>query len=67
MRFVGTLNDIFEEIFFSVLLVFNILEDKIGVDVIRDQHKFGVRTIGGERLKRIFEIGHIRFIENAVG
>ena len=66
MGFIRTLNDMFEEIVFSVTLIFNVLQDEVLIEIVGNQHKFLVRTVGREGLERIFKIRHIRFVENAV-
>ena len=57
MGFITTLNDIFEEIVFDVLLVLNILKNEIFVKIVGNKHKFLVGTIRGEGKKRILKIG----------
>ena len=64
--FIRTLNDMFEEIVFSVTLIFNVLQDEVLIEIVGNQHKFLVRTVGREGLERVFKIRHIRFVENAV-
>ena len=47
MRFIRTLNDIFEKIVFSIFVTFDILEDEKTIDVIREEKIVLIRTERG--------------------
>ena len=66
MRFVRTLDDIIEKIIFSIIVVFDILKNEMAIEVIREEHKFLVGTIGRKRFQRIINIGENRIVENAI-
>ena len=40
MRFIRSLNDIFKKIIFSIFLVFDVLENEVFINIVREKHKF---------------------------
>ena len=50
MGFVRTLDDIFEEIVFGIVMTFDILKNEVAINVIIQKHKFLVGTVGRQGL-----------------
>ena len=67
MRFIGSLDDIFEKIIFSIFLVFNILKNEVFINIVIQKHVIGIRTITRQGFERIFKIRKNRIVENAIG